>query len=872
MNKAKLFLVFICFLAFTRCAPEKNNAFSNSYHNTTSHYNAYYIAKEDILAIEDIIEDSYQWNYNLILPVFPPFDSVIAQSYQEQIEHCIKKASLAIQMHRGSNWEDNAYILVGKARFYSLDFVNAIETFKYVNTKGKGDDEKHEALVALMRTFIEDRQFNNAIAVSDYLKRENLNKKNLKNLYLVRGYLYQMSNDLDNMVKNLTQAVPIITVNKERSRVNFIIGQVYQTLGFEAEAYSYYKEVLRDNPSYELSFYTKLNMAQVSQIGKSDDFKKVRKYFKKLLKDRKNIEYKDKIYYEMAQFEVRHGNLELGMDHYNSSIQASVNNNRQKAHSYWELGKIYYDSLADYEMAKLYYDSTMSVLPTDEIEYEAIAERLEVLTNFVEQLTIIHTNDSLLYVASLPEAALDTYLDEYIAREEAAELKRAEEEKKRKKQADALAAQQVNDPFATQGGAHTFGTTNYEGTLWYFYNVSAVSRGKSQFRTIWGDRPLEDNWRRSTKPANLVEENSDDANPNQNNAQTNPSEENKNEDSQENTFKIDKKALIATLPNTPEKRAVLLAEIEVATYKLGNIYNFDLDEKVNSTEAFEELLRRFPETEYRDEVWYLLYLIFDDLGNSTRSNYYKNLLLNQSPESIYAKLIINPNYRAESQMASDKLQVVYAEAYALYKAGNYSEALQLIDAGLQQYPDNNFVDNMAFLKVLVNARTETIYKYEFDLNNFIKEYPESELVPHADSLVYASEQYQINLVNSSRAKYISKFNEPHFFVFVYETDPELANSLPTYFAKIAKDNKIEINIGNLVLDEKHSIILLSEFPDKQSAVHYNQLVSNQKPSEKINKSGKFYNFVITKDNFNIFYQTKELDTYLTFYLKNYPAK
>lgn len=869
MNKASPLLILTGILLLFSCAPERNNPFSNSYHNTTAHYNAYYIAKEDIKLIEKSIYEDYDWNYNLILPVFPPFDSTQAKSYQEQIEHCIKKASLVIQIHKGSSWEDNAYILVGKARFYSLDYANAIETFKYVNTKGKGDKEKHEALVNLMRTFTDNDEMNNAIAVSDYLKREELSRENLKNLYLTRAHYYQQREDLDNMVQNLTQAVPLMTNGKEASRINFIIGQVYQSLDFEAEAYKYYQEALKNNPHYELAFYTKLNMAQVSRLSKNNDIRKVRKYFRKLLKDRKNEEYKDKIYYEMAQFEVRHGNLELGMDYYNLSVRSSVSNNRQKAHSYWELGKIYYDSLAQYEMAKLYYDSTMSVLPKDEEEYEAIQERQQVLENFVAQLDIIQTNDSLLALASMNESELNLFLDEYIAREEAAEKERRETEKRREREQAALALQ-GNNPFGNKE-AHDFGSSNYEGNIWYFYNPTSVTKGRAQFVQTWGDRPLEDNWRRSVKPTSLSSEENLNASesPGQAPKGTSDSKQGQGKDAE---FSIDKDQLIATIPYAESKQQTLLSEIEVAMYNLGNIYNFDLNEAQNAINTFEKLIGRFEQSEYKAEVWYLLYLICREEGDITKSDYYKNELLTKELESIYAKLVINPNYRADSEIESEKLQVVYKDAYNTYLTGQYEEALVMIGDGLAKYPDNDFVDNMNLLRIIIHGKSESTYRYEYELNNFLKKYSESELVPYVDSLVQASENFQINLVNSSKAKYTKNFDQVHFFVFVYESDPELSVELPAYFEKLTQDRNLSVKVGNLVLDERHSLVLISEFADKASALVFDHVVSDQKPSEKINKSGKFYNFVITKENFNAFYQTKELDTYLTFYSKNYPAQ
>lgn len=859
---------FIVLLSGIACAPEKNNAFSNSYHNTTSHYNAYFIANEDIKEIKSIIEEGYDWNYNLILPVFPQFDTVVASSYTEQIEHCIKKASLAIQMHRGSNWEDNAYILIGLARFYSVDYVNAIETFKYVNTKGKGDDEKHEALVALMRTFIEYGELANGIAVSDYLKREKLNKKNLKNLYLNRAYLYQKREDLDNMVRNLIQAEVLITESEERARVNFIIGQVYQSLGFDGESFQYYKRTLKSNPAYELSFYTKLNMAQVTQLAKTNDLKKIRKYFKKLLKDRKNEEFKDKIYFEMANFEIKHGNLGLGIEHYNSSIRSSVNNNRQKGHSYWALGKIYYDSLTDYKTAKLYYDSTLAVLPKDEIEYDAIQNRSEILSNFVEQLTVIHNNDSLLNLSKLSSDSLDVFLTEYLLKKQAEEEEKLKEERRKKRQEEQLAAQQFNDPFGNSS-SQDFGSQNFEGGVWYFYNANSISKGQSQFKSSWGSRPLEDDWRRANKPRSLG---SSDQEENAENEQENEAQKKdikKDTPNSEEQLKAEKEQLIATVPYTDEQQQKLLGEIENATYKLGNIYNFDLNESKNAIETFETLLTRFENTEYKPEVLYLLYLICKEESLNDKAQVYKNLLLEEFPNSIYAKLLINPNYIAESQAASEKLKKMYAEAYNLYKEGSYKEALDIVNDGNREFPDNNFSDNMQLLKILIQGKSESIYKYEASLKGFQTAYPESELISYVDSLVNASEQFQINLVNSTKAKFINKLNKTHIFVFAYEKDPELSEALPEYFENILKDHD-DLKFSGLILNKDFSMILISEFDSKSKALEFNQKVSSENLNEKIKKSEKFYNFVITKENFEILYKTKELDTYLKFYRKNYP--
>ncbi|MGK0251140.1 MAG: hypothetical protein ACI81G_000576, partial [Gammaproteobacteria bacterium] len=191
----------------------------------TAHYNAYFIANERIKEISLTIEEGYDWNYNKILPIFAQFDTTDSKNLEAQLEDCIEKASIAIQRHPGSRWEDDSYVLVGKARHFGSEFADAIETFKYVNKHSENDDTRHEALIELVKAFVEFDEINNAIAVSDYLKKEDLSNKNLRNLYLNRAYMFQKRNDLDQLVQNLVQADKYMSNGEERARIDFIIGQ-----------------------------------------------------------------------------------------------------------------------------------------------------------------------------------------------------------------------------------------------------------------------------------------------------------------------------------------------------------------------------------------------------------------------------------------------------------------------------------------------------------------------------------------------------------------------------------------------------------------------------------------------------------------------
>ncbi|MEQ8478693.1 MAG: tetratricopeptide repeat protein [Fulvivirga sp.] len=831
------------------CSAERKNILSKTYHNTTARYNAYFYAKKRIKEIEAILKENIDNDYNNILRIYPEIDSTLATTYQDKIDDCIKKASIAIQRHKNSKWVDDSYIFIGRARLYSLDYVNAIETFKFVNTESEDDNARHEALIRLLRTFVDYQEFENAVAVEDYIKKEKLNKQNQKLLYLNQAHHYQVKEDFDKMVANLVLAAPLLKRKDGKGRIYFIIGQIYQELGFDAEAFNYYRKCLASNPEYELDFYTRLNMAQVTELGKSSDVRAARKVLNSLLKDSKNKEFKDKIYFEMAEFELKQGNRNKAIDNFESSIASSVGNQRQKGQSYLRLGEVYYDTLKRYELAQAYYDSAIQALPQDFENINAIKARQQVLGEFVKNLKTIEVQDSILRLSTLDSASitakLNNYLDEQAEKRKA--LQKKEERKARRTQASA---------FNSNSGISSTG--------WYFGNPSAVALGQSEFKRIWGERPLEDNWRRSIKESvqslNVnntsaeVEENTDVAN----------SQTSENIDAGANL-----NALYREIPFSEEAKQESLNKIEAAYYALGNIYKYDLDEDANAADAFKTLITRFPETENKPEALYQLYLIYKELSNE-EYNIYKDALLNDFPNTVYAKLIANPNYTEESTATNEKLKKIYEKAYGYFSQENYDTTLYILNDALSNYEETVFTSRLKLLKILVTGKTEDINLYQYQLSEFIKNNPDSEVAPYAEELLAASRSFLERKRKRLGTEYVKYLEQSHYLVYIYELESGLTDavsqSIDNYNAKHAGLN---LKTSNLILNDDLAMILISDFENKIDAFEYYSDFVKSDPIDEAKRNSKFYKFVITKDNFNIFYQSKDLEAYLKFFEKNY---
>lgn len=858
--KSRAFYTIVLFIVILfGCSSEKNTWTAKSYHNLTAHYNGYYYALDEINKIEASILASNLDDYNRILRLFPSFDSSMAKGYDKEAQEAIKMASIAIQRHPNSKWVDDAYILVGKARMYTLDWGNAIETFKYVNGKSEDPHARHKAIINLIRTFVEHQEFNNAQAAIDYLAKEKLSKTNAKDFYLIKAYFHQTQEDYDNMVRSLTMASPLLKKSDRSGRIYFIIGQVYQELGFESEAFNYYRKCLATNPEYETDFYARLYMAQVAEISRSRDLNAARKSFKRLLKDRKNKEFKDKIYFEMGAFELKQKNLDQAITDFNLAIREG-SNSRVDGEAYLSLGEIYYDTLRKYELSQAYYDSAIGVLPTDFENYAQIKARQETLNEFVKNLKTIEWQDSLLSMVSLDSAALRNRIDSVF--KEKKRLEELAQGKKKKRKSNRIEIESTNTNIFDTG------ETTSETTSWYFGNPSAMAIGESEFRRVWGDIALEDDWRRSQKISNLPSGNNEVAAANTGTENANVADEAKPVDPVEAQFEVINKQI----PRTEEQKAEALKKIEDAYFRVGDIYYFDLMEKDNAALTYKKLLERFPESEYSAEVLYKLYLIYKD-SDAALSDQYATLLKEKYPTSSFAKILINPDYLKESSETLEKQKSIYKTAYSYYEKNNFVDALQGVNDGIN-LGQTAFSDNLELLKVMIIGRTESIETYRSALTDFIQRNPDSELVEYATKLQNSSSEFEKYELQKKNMPYIRSTDGSHYFVIIYKTTESVSHVASSALESFNKNYFAELNLktSNLELNELYGLTIVSEFTNSNSAQRYYKTFSEKLLSINELRNHNFNKFVISTDNFNIFYRTKGLNEYLQFFEKNYPAQ
>ncbi len=714
------------------CSQYSTNPGSVAFNNLTAKYNAYYIARSETEIAEQAMRKAYQENYNQQLPILLPLDSTLAISVRPQLENAIEKASIVAERHQNSKWLDDSYTLIGKNRLYLGQYDDGVEALRYVFTNGRDEDDKNKALIWLMRAYTQKQDYANALSVAEYLSQQPLNKEATRDFYLAKAYVHQRQGEYLTAVAILEQAFPLIKRGTEKARLHFAAGQLYDRIDQYGLAADHYRAVGKNRPDYDLSFYADMSSLQNRVLlDPNVDLSGVG--FDKMLRDRKNNDLKDRIYYTMGLLAERRGRYPDAINFLQKSVASAKGNTERVPYTYLELARINYDRLENYENAQAYYDSALVSLSPQAEQYKVTADRKKALDEFVTQMTIVRTEDSLQALAQMNPAALERKLDVII---------QAEEDEKKRLLAEAQKALEASN----RPSAADIGTPFISGNerRWELYDPLLVNQRKVEFRREWGSRPLEDNWRRSSKDNASFTTGTQIVGSQPPGTEVNVTTTPPGVPPGLPAGVVMVKGSVPWLGRRDELRKGLPVSgadftaserrEEDALYKLGKIYRFDLKEPIKAVTTFTRLLKDFPETTYREEIYYLIYLSLEE-GDKNRP-LWKEKLLAEFPNSSYARLLNQEQLaKKDGGVIGGSATETYDKVFGLYSAGNYTEALAQAENALALYRDSPLVEKFALLRIFLVGKVRGRDDYLQAINEFIQLYPDSPLLPRVQEML-----------------------------------------------------------------------------------------------------------------------------------------
>jgi tetratricopeptide (TPR) repeat protein len=876
-------LLLILIFLFGGCSTQKNTFITRTYHNITAKYNILFNGDVSFAKGLKKIEDSFKDDYSDVLPIFTYADEELAKTVSPDMDRTIKKGTKLVALHsitvkpklksskaltpnkrtfynkkEFNKWVDNNYLLMGKAHFYKHDFDLAMETFAFILNEFKNEEITYDAQIWLARVYNEKGEYKSSKEILDMLENdENMPGRLNVDFHTTLADFYLKQNNLSGAILNLEKAKEKVRKKSPKIRYTFILAQLYEKTGMHEKASDLYSKVIKMNPPYEMTFNAKINRALAYEKGYGP-VKEIEGQLSRMLKDDKNSEYQDQIYYALGNIAYKEGNIPKAIKQYKKSVQYNVNNLTQKTRSYLTLADIYY-GIPEYVNAQAYYDSAVALINIDYPNYDILYAKSKSLNSLVKEINTVNLQDSVQRLAGLPNDELLGYIDNLIE-----QVKEKEKEEMLKKQEQALNKQFGYD-MGTGGKTTQQGFS--EGAQWYFYNETARSLGYKEFKLKWGNRKLEDNWRRSNKSVISFGESI--------------STEDSNfitDEEAKNTKVLSNKSreyYLRDIPLTDSMLEVSHRLIETALYSMGLIYKNELKDYGKAVESFKELIKRYPDTEYLLATYYYLYDIYLKEDNKAMVEMYKNRITNQFPNSTYAKLLNNPDYLKEIEEGQNKINNYYIETYNNYLNKNYNDVIQQTEYAIETYPDNKLIPQFAYLRTLSIGRTRDIKTFKEELYKIISAYPTTEVAEDAKNIIVYLDKERPDIKEEEEkeiAEALYEYSEDteHYFALILEKGID-ANQLMFNIINFNLDNFDELNlrIESSELNSKQDIITVLSFKNKTEAANYYNKTSEDDSFFKDVDKKRVSKMLISKSNLNVLKTDKSASRYLKFFNEYY---
>ncbi len=877
MNTIRFLFIFSLLGIILSCSSEKNTFTNRMYHNTTARYNAYFYAEENLRKIELAVAENHKEDYSQVLPVYYPIDSTTVEENEEVLNEIKDFASKAIEWHKISKWVDHSYYLLGMTDYYNANFDDASNTFRYLNVNSKKKNIRHKSLIHLMRQFTDLEKFDDAAYVVDFLSKESgISKENKFNLYKNLAYYYQARGDINGKIGALDKATDHTKDKEELSRIHFILAQLYQREGLDNLAYSYYKEAQKGNPPYEREFFSQLFAQQVSEINKSKDIKKVRNYYEDLYKDSKNIDLRDVILYERAIFELKQEEVEEAERLLLMAAKEEGQNPIQKGYIYQKLAEISLDIKKDFRATKYYLDSALANFRPQDKPYTEIEIQKSRFDNYVTHFENVSSSDSLIRLSQLSPEEQEIIAEAYIAREEERLIREAEAKQK------ATQSTTIFDNLLAFGGRGT-------GQSFYFDNAVAVQQGAIDFTRNWGNRPLEDNWRRNEQGFGSSSGGGSES-LSQNRASA-------VQDAEEEVNILanipDKATLLSQIPSNEAAVNELRSSLEASNFELGKLLYFDFKEMGMSKNYLESLITTFPNTNKKAEAYYILYLNEKDAGGNYQA--YADRLKKDFPESPYTYSVNNPDGIKGNQAFLESSKE-YKEAYNLYSERQFAESRRKVRNTLEAYPLTKNTERLLLLDIMISGKIDNTERYQSRLENYIQTTENEDLLNMARNMLKAltgektlasaevpeeeaDQDQDVELDESSESEteevespYKENPNQTHIFVIALE--PEKAKEAKSLLAELEGFHteffsNARLRTGNMNMSREEAIFIVSPFNNAERALAYREKFMNDFNSSALDDSDKERSFLISIQNFQELNKRKDLNEYRQFYKKAY---
>lgn len=889
-------------LTATACSTSRNTAASRFYQSTVTRYNVYFNGNESFKKGYQAQEKAKQDNLQEIIDMFPVSDEKVWKTGQGDYDKAIEKAQKGIKLHsitekpqkkKGTPTEAdrkfmekkeynpflwNAWFLMADAQFQKGEFIEAASTYSYM-TKLYFDEPQ----------IVAEAQYKMAQCYSEmgwnYESEELFQRAGQTKLGMARkldmkarmaSHLLQQER-YEECIPLLEEAAGRKDVSKtQRIRERYLLAQLYKMTGQNENAYQSFGKVIRMAPPHNVEFYARIQ--QTETMARDGNVRKLMKKLKRMERDPANKDNLDQVYYAMGNVYLMRGDTVTALELYNEGAGKTEKSSLEKGVLLLTMAELYWN-MADYPNASRCYSKAIGMTDKSNKDYETVKLRSEVLEDLVKYTAAVQLQDSLQHLATLPEAELDMIIDRLI--EECLEKERLEEEQRKQEARDQAREQNrssmsVEEPVTDDGS-------------WYFYNEKIVELGRKEFKKTWGNRALEDDWRRVNKT--VLEPDNDSEAVGAGNALFIPGDSIDMASDSIPALSEDphtRQYYIQQIPFTPEAREESDRLIASSLLGAGIIYKDRLTEYPYAEKAFLRITDDYPEAEEADEAMYNLYLMYSLWGKTVQADSCKARMMRIYPESDYTMMVCDPDYIDNARYGRHREDSIYVEAYTAFQEGDTALVRKDCTLSATRYPKGQNRAKFMFLEAALSLKAGDTDAFLKSLKDLVSKYPKEEISQYAGLIASGIQNGRIlqstqfgsiwarrngtadneTKADSLMPKFSDDRYQPFMFLLAYPEGEVNENQLLFEMARYNFSNYMMRNFDLTFMKEQGiGMLKVSEFMNFDEAFVYSRnLYGNPEMAEKL--SG-IKAVIITEKNLEILLKYYSFNDWQEFYEEHF---
>ena len=694
-----IFLFFFAAIFISGCSRKKDKFLNKKFHSLTTTYN-YLFNGENLYSLgSEELNNSVKENFWKLIPIekYKYIDTDLDEDRETNFTKAEEKATLAIQKHsmnvagkEKNPVMDEAYLLLGKSRYFDNRFIPALEAFNYILYKYPTSELINQVKIWKEKVNIRIDQNKYAIDnLKELLEENNLSKEERYSAY---AYISQAFINIEQLDSSLFYLKKSIFKQKDlvkNTRKKFLLAQLYQELLVTDTAYTLYSEIIDLHRKIPREFYVN---SYIKRSMVSDSIDNSLLELELLAENFENNNFLDIIFHQIAMLNLKKRDLiqneeimfqkldSTAVTYFNKSLRTDSNEQFLVAKNYNELAELNFRN-KNYLESGLYYDSTLTQLNNRSRKFRKISRKRENLNDLIYYETVSSELDSIIDLIEMPNEKRIDYFKKYVE-------KINESQKKEKNK---------NKNFGSSNSISLLSDSNE--ALFYFYNSTAIAYGKTDFKNRWGNRRLVDNWRWSISAS-----------------------DEKNNNISDRLDQIDKDSILSPsyYINLIPKDINLIDSIRRkrndAYFRLGAIYKDQFEEYEISNRKLYNLLESNPDSSLIPPSKFFIHKNWSSLDSIKLAKQFKEDIIKNHPDSKYAEILLDPQATINGNQNSS---FVYEEIYSLYESEKYLDVISDCDQNIILFNGEPIVSKLEFLKSLAIARLYGFDQYKKSLE-FIK--------------------------------------------------------------------------------------------------------------------------------------------------------